>query len=90
MSLGDSHLAFGIPSKIHINHTINIRIIGVDEGELQLKGPENMFNKFIEENFPSLRKHIPMKVQEAYRTLNRLDQKKIPSPYNNQNTKHTE
>ena len=31
-----------------------------------------------------------MKVQEAYRTPNRLDQKKIPLPYNNQNTKHTE
>ena len=62
----------------------NLRIIGVEEGEkLQLKGPENIFNKIIE-NFPNLKKDIPMKVQEAYRTPNRLDQKKIPSPYNNQ------
>ena len=57
----------------------NLRIIGVEEGEdLQLKGPENIFNKIIEENFPNLNKDIPMKVQEAYRTPNRLDQKKHP------------
>ena len=57
----------------------NLRIIGVEEEELQLKGPENIFNKIIEENFPNLKKDIPMKVQETYRTPNRLDQKK-PSP----------
>ena len=69
----------------------NLRIIGVEEGEeSQLKGPENIFNKIIEESFSNLKKDIPMKVQEAYRTPNRLDQKKIPLPYNNQNTKHTE
>ena len=44
----------------------NLRIIGVEEGEeLQLKGPENIFNKIIEENFPNLKKDTPMKVQEA-------------------------
>ena len=70
----------------------NLRIVEVEEGEeLQLKGTENIFNKIIEENFPNLKKDIPMKVQEAQRTPNRLDQKKsICSPYNNQNTKHTE
>ena len=53
-----------------------LRIIGVEEGkELQLKGPENIFNKIIEENFLNLKKDIPMKIQEAYRTPNRLDQK---------------
>ena len=47
----------------------NLRIIGVEEGEeLQLKGTENIFNKIIEENFPNLKKDIPMQVQEAYRT----------------------
>ena len=57
----------------------NLRLIGVEEGEeLQIKGPENIFNKIIEENFPNLKNDIPMKVQEAYRTLNRLDQKKFP------------
>ncbi|KAK7831163.1 hypothetical protein U0070_020383 [Myodes glareolus] len=55
----------------------NLRIIGVEEGEeLQIKGPEDIFNKIIEENFPILKRDIPMKVQEAYRTPNRLDQKK--------------
>ena len=54
----------------------NLRIIGVEEGEeLQLKGPENIFNKIIEENFPNLKKDIPMKVHKAYRISNRLDQK---------------
>ena len=57
----------------------NLRIIGIEEGEeLQIKGPENIFNKIIEENFPNLKNDIPMKVQEAYRTPNRLDQKKNP------------
>ena len=56
----------------------NLRIIGVEEREeLQHKGPENMLNKIIEENFSNLKKNIPMKVQEAYRTLNRLNK---PSP----------
>ena len=57
----------------------NLRIIGVEEGEeLQIKGTENIFNKIIEENFPNLQNDIPMKVQETYRTPNRLDQKKSP------------
>jgi hypothetical protein len=35
----------------------NLPIIGVDENEdLQLKGPANIFNKIIEENFPNLKK----------------------------------
>ena len=69
----------------------NLRIIGVEEGEdLQFKALENIFTKIIEENFPNLKKNIPMKVHETYRTPNRLDQKIIPSPYNNQNTKQTE
>jgi hypothetical protein len=42
----------------------------------QLKGPVNIFNKIIEENFPKLKKKITMNIQEAYRTPNRLDQKR--------------
>ena len=39
----------------------NLRIIRVEEGEeLELKGTENIFNKIIEENFPNLKKDIPM------------------------------
>jgi hypothetical protein len=33
-----------------------LRIIGIDEKEdFQLKGPVNIFNKIIEENFPNLK-----------------------------------
>jgi hypothetical protein len=43
-----------------------LRIIGVDENEdFQLKGPANIFNKIIEENFPNLKKEMPMNIQEA-------------------------
>ena len=41
----------------------------------QLKGPANIFNKIIEENFPNLKKQMPMNIQEAYRTPNRLPEK---------------
>ena len=58
----------------------NLRIIGVDENEdFQLKGPANIFNKIIEENFPNLKKEMPMNIQEAYRTPNSLDQKRNSS-----------
>jgi hypothetical protein len=58
----------------------NLQMIGVDENEdFQLKGPANIFNIIIEENFPNLKKGMPMNIQEAYRTPNRLDQKKNSS-----------
>jgi hypothetical protein len=58
----------------------NLRIIGIDENEkFQLKGPVNIFNKIIEENFPKLKKDMPMNIQEAYRTPSRLDQKRNSS-----------
>ena len=58
----------------------NLRIIGIDESEdLQLKWPANIFNKIMEENFPNLKKEMPMNIQEAYRTPNRLDQKRNSS-----------
>jgi hypothetical protein len=50
----------------------NLRIIGIEENkDSQLKGPENYFNKIIEENLPNLRKEVAIKVQEAYRTPNK-------------------
>ena len=53
----------------------NLRIIGIEEEEdLQLKGPVNIFNKIIEENF-----HTERDIQEAYRILNRCDQKRNSS-----------
>jgi hypothetical protein len=58
----------------------NLRIIGVDENEeIQLKGPANIFNKIIEENFPNLKKEKPMNIQEANRTPKSLDQKRNSS-----------
>jgi hypothetical protein len=43
----------------------NLRIIGIDENEdFQLKGPVNIFNKIIEENFPNLKKEMPMNIQD--------------------------
>jgi hypothetical protein len=47
----------------------NLRIIEIEE-------PENVFNKIIEENFPNLKKQMAIKVQEAYRTSNKWDQKR--------------
>jgi hypothetical protein len=58
----------------------NLRIIDIDENEdFQIKGPVNISNKIIEENFPNLKKEMPMNIQEAYRTPNRLDQKRNSS-----------
>jgi hypothetical protein len=58
----------------------NLRIIVIEENkDSQLKGPENIFNKIIEENFPNLKKEMPINIQEAYQTLNRLDQKRKSS-----------
>ena len=58
----------------------NLRIIGIKQSEdSQYKGPVNIFNKIIEENFPSLKKEMPMNIQEAYRTPNILEQKRSSS-----------
>jgi hypothetical protein len=55
----------------------NLRMIGIEESEdYQLKGSVNIFNKIIEENFPNLKKEMPINIQEAYRTPNVLDQKR--------------
>jgi hypothetical protein len=58
----------------------NLWIIEVDENEdFQIKGVANIFNKIIEENFPNLKKEMPMNIQEAYRTPNRMNQKRNSS-----------
>jgi hypothetical protein len=44
----------------------------------QLKGPVNTFNKITEENFPYLKKEMPMNIQEAYRTPNDWTRKEMP------------
>jgi hypothetical protein len=58
----------------------NLRIIRIEENkDSQYKGPENVFNKIIEENFPSLKKEMTINVQEAYRTPNKWNQKRKSS-----------
>jgi hypothetical protein len=53
----------------------NLRIMGIEEGEeVQATGMHNIFNKIITENFPNLKKAIPIQVQKASRTPNRPDQ----------------
>jgi hypothetical protein len=53
----------------------NLRIMGIEEGEeVQAKGICNIVNKIITENFPNLEKSMPIQVQEASRTPNRLNQ----------------
>ena len=62
------------------NEKPNLRIIGIEESEdFQHKGIINVFNKIIEENFLNLKKEMPMNIQEAYRTPNRLEQKRNSS-----------
>ena len=65
----------------------NLRIIGIEESEdSQLKGPVNIFNKIIKENFPNLKKENPMNLQEAYWTG---PEKKFLPTLNNLNNKCT-
>jgi archaeosine-15-forming tRNA-guanine transglycosylase len=53
----------------------NLRIMSIEEDEeVQAKGIHNLFNKIITENFPNLEKAMPIQVQEASMTTNRLDQ----------------
>jgi hypothetical protein len=53
----------------------NLQIMGIkEEEEVQAKGIHNIFNKIIAEKFPNLKKVLPIQVQEAFRTPNRLDQ----------------
>jgi hypothetical protein len=47
--------------------------------EVQAKGIHNIFNKIITEHFPNLEKFLPIQVQEASRTTNRLNQTRTSS-----------
>jgi hypothetical protein len=50
----------------------NLRIMGIEKGEeVQTKGVHNIFNKMNRENFPNLKKAMPIQVQEASRTSDR-------------------
>jgi hypothetical protein len=67
--------------RVNIQDTVrrpNLRIIDEKNEDFQLKGPINIFNKIIEENFPYLKKEMPMNIREAYRTPSRWTRKEIP------------
>ena len=47
----------------------NLWIIDIEESkDFQVKGPVNIFNKIIKENFPNQKKEMDMNLQEAYKT----------------------
>lgn len=55
----------------------NLGIIGiVEKGESQINCKSQIFNRITEENFPKLRKDLPIKIQEAHRPPNRQGQKR--------------
>ena len=56
----------GLTRNVGYNQKLNLQIIGKKEGnEYQVNGIDQIFNKIIEQNFPKLRKGIPIQVQEA-------------------------
>jgi hypothetical protein len=59
----------------------NLRIMGTGEEEVQAKRICNIFNKIITENIPNREKDMPIQVQEASRTPNRLDQNRTIQPH---------
>jgi hypothetical protein len=50
-----------------------------DREDSQVKCPVNILNKIVEENFPNLKKVMPINIQEAYRIPNSLEQKRNSS-----------
>ena len=60
----------------------NLRITEIEEGEeYQLRGTINIFDKIVEENFPTLKNEMTMSIKEAYRTPNRVNQKRNSSQH---------
>lgn len=54
-----------------------LQIVARDEvEEFLVSGIDQIYNKMIGEKFLKLRKHIPIKTQEAQRTLNKQHQKR--------------
>ena len=53
-----------------------LQIVAIDEGEFLVSGIDQIYNKMIGEKFLKLRKHIPINMQEAQRTLNKQHQKR--------------
>jgi hypothetical protein len=59
----------------------NLRIMGIEEEEVQAKRKQNMFNKMTE-NFQNPNKVFPIQVKEASRAPSRLGQNRnLPTAY---------
>ena len=56
----------------------NIFIINVPEGEEKEKGPEEIFEEILAENFPNMGKKIVYQVQEAQRVPSRINPRRNP------------
>ena len=56
----------------NIKHT-NIHIIGIEEGEERENGPEEIFEESITKNFPNTGKETLTQVEEAERTLYKIN-----------------
>ena len=52
---------------------MNIHIIGVPEGEKREKGPKEIFEEIIADNFPNMEKEIINKIQEVHRVPERVN-----------------
>jgi hypothetical protein len=65
----------------------NLRIMGIEEEEVQTKGIHNIFNKIITENFPNLEKTMTIRVQGASRTPD-LTKIELPHEILSLNNKH--
>jgi hypothetical protein len=69
----------------------NMRFMGIEDGEeVQAKGIHNILNKIITEHFPNLEKIMPIQVQEASRTPNRLNQNRTTQQHMITKTTSTE
>ena len=58
----------------------NVRIIGIPEGVEKNRGPEEIFEQIVAENFPNLAKETSICVQEAESTPPKLNHDK-PTPH---------
>ena len=80
VNANSKHRKLLIHSIYEIQDTIkrpNLIRIGIEDSKhSQLKRPENIFNKIIEENLPNMKKEISRNVQEAYGTPNNLDKER--------------
>jgi hypothetical protein len=67
------------PGNTGHNEKTKPRTIGIEESEdSKLKGLVNIFNKIIEENFPKLKKEMPINIQKATELQIDWTRKEIP------------